>query len=189
VLGRLVGRIMARKNASMNEFAVETLDARTTDEVLEIGFGPGTAIAELARRAGEGHVVGIDLSDAMVRQAIRRNRAAVETGRVEIHQGSVLDLPFENGRFDRVLDVNSFHHWADQPRGLAEVRRALKRGGTFLLCLRGKHPTRSFLVAPGYSDQEFDLVHDLVAAAGFRDVRSRRRAIGGRVITCLIATR
>jgi ubiquinone/menaquinone biosynthesis C-methylase UbiE len=180
VVGRLVGRNMARKNAAMNRFAVETLDVRATDDVLEIGFGPGTTIAALARSAGR--VAGIDVSEAMVRQATRRNRGAVN---VELHRGSVVDLPFEDGRFDRVLDVNCFHHWPDQP----EVRRVLKAEGTLLLCLRGKHPTRTILVAPGYSDQEIDLVHDLVAAEGFHDVRSTRRAIGGRLITCLIATR
>jgi hypothetical protein len=69
------------------------------------------------------------------------------------------------------------------------VRRVLKAEGTLLLCLRGKHPTRTILVAPGFSDQEIDRVRDLVAAEGFHDVRSTRRAIGGRLITCLIATR
>lgn len=189
VLGRLVGRLMARKNAAMNRFAVETLAPRPDDAVLEIGFGPGVTIAELARRAGRGEVAGVDLSATMVRQAARRNRAAIAAGRVELREGSVLALPFADGRFDRVLDVNCFHHWPDQPRGLAEVRRVLKPDGTLLLCLRGKHPTRSLLVAPGYTDREVDLVRDLVAAAGFWDLRSSRDTVGRRAITCLLATR
>jgi ubiquinone/menaquinone biosynthesis C-methylase UbiE len=188
-VGGLIGHVMARKNAAMNRFAVDTLAARPTDEVLEIGFGPGTMIAELARSVDRGRVVGIDLSEAMVRQAMHRNRAAVADGRVELHEGSVLELPFADARFDRVFDVNCFHHWPDQPVGLAEVRRVLKPDATLLLCLRGKHPTRSFMVAPGYTDREVDLVRDLVAAAGFRDVRSNRRAIGSRMITCVLANR
>jgi ubiquinone/menaquinone biosynthesis C-methylase UbiE len=187
VLGRLVGGIMARKNVAMNRFAVEALDAQPTDEVLEIGFGPGLTIADLAKCAGR--VVGIELSEVMVRQANRRNRAAVDAGRVELLQGSVLELPFEDGRFDRALDVNCFHHWPDQPRGLAELRRTLQADGTLLLCLRGRHPTRKFMVAPGYTDEELDRVRDLVTAAGFRDLSSTRRTIGSRVITCLTATR
>lgn len=185
LLGGLVGHLMARKNAAMNRIAIEALEARPTDEVLEIGFGPGTTIAELARRAAR--VAGVDLSEAMVRQATRRNRAAVAAGRVELHAGSVLELPFEDARFDRALDVNCFHHWPDQEKGLAEVRRTLKANGRLLLCLRGRHPRRSFLVAPGYTEREIDLVRDLVAAAGFREVRARRTTLGGRVITCLIA--
>jgi hypothetical protein len=48
-----------------------------TDHVLEIGFGPGLAIQQVARLVPTGHVVGIDHSALMVQQAGRRNQAAV----------------------------------------------------------------------------------------------------------------
>jgi ubiquinone/menaquinone biosynthesis C-methylase UbiE len=57
------------------------LDVRPTDRVLEIGFGPGLAIAELARRITRGRVYGIDHSAVMVRQAGKRNAAAVHAQR------------------------------------------------------------------------------------------------------------
>lgn len=42
-------------------------------------------------------------------------------------------LPFPSGSGDLVLTTMSFHHWADQRRGLAEVRRVLAPGGRLLL--------------------------------------------------------
>ncbi|MFI7439401.1 hypothetical protein [Nonomuraea indica] len=67
-------------NRERNIWAVSLLDVQPTDRVLEIGFGPGfgpgVAIAEFADRATRGHVFGIDHSQAMVRQAARRNAAA-----------------------------------------------------------------------------------------------------------------
>jgi ubiquinone/menaquinone biosynthesis C-methylase UbiE len=51
-----------------------------TERVLEIGFGPGLAIAEMSRRVGDsGHVSGIDHSAVMLQQASKRNAAAVAT--------------------------------------------------------------------------------------------------------------
>jgi hypothetical protein len=44
LLGRFVGRLMAIKNARMNEFAVEMLDVQADDQALEIGFGHGRII-------------------------------------------------------------------------------------------------------------------------------------------------
>jgi ubiquinone/menaquinone biosynthesis C-methylase UbiE len=65
-------------NRQRNSWVVSLLDLRPADRVLEINFGPGLAIAELARRAGDsGHVYGIDHSDVMLPQAARRNAAAM----------------------------------------------------------------------------------------------------------------
>ncbi len=77
--GWLAGREMALRpsNRQRNRWAVALLDVGPTDRVLEIGFGPGIAIREAARRATRGRVAGIDHSPEMVRQATRRNAAAV----------------------------------------------------------------------------------------------------------------
>ena len=56
------------------EPAVALLDVQPQDHILEIGFGPGLVIRELARRATDGFVLGIDRSEVMVRQAAVRNR-------------------------------------------------------------------------------------------------------------------
>src|SRR5262244_1971638 len=102
-LGGLVGRLMAIKNAKMNEFAVEMLDIQPDDQALEIGFGHGRTIRMIAERAKAGFVAGIDISDVMVRQAAKYNLDLIVAGRAEVCQGSVADLPYEYGRFTKVL--------------------------------------------------------------------------------------
>src|SRR5918996_4943351 len=93
--GRLAGWEMALRpsNRKRNVWAVSLLDVQPTDRVLEIGFGPGIAVRELSRRASQGLVVGIDHSEVMLRQAARRNAAAVGRGSVELRLGSADDLP------------------------------------------------------------------------------------------------
>src|SRR5215468_2804317 len=94
--GRLAGRVMAHRpsNRQRNRWVVSLLDVRPADRVLEIGFGPGLAIAELSRRVGDaGHVYGIDHSDVMLRQAARRNAAAIAAGRVTLSRASADQLP------------------------------------------------------------------------------------------------
>jgi tRNA G46 methylase TrmB len=59
-------------NRQRNLWVVSVLDPRPTDRMLEIGFGPGIAIAAVARRVTHGRVYGADHSDPMVRKASRR---------------------------------------------------------------------------------------------------------------------
>ena len=84
-LGRLAGRIMAAKgdNNARARWAVAELDPKPDARVLEVGYGPGVAIALMAERLPDGTVVGVDSSDVMRAQASRRNRSAVAAGLVE----------------------------------------------------------------------------------------------------------
>jgi SAM-dependent methyltransferase len=69
----------------------------------------------------------------MVSQTRLHNAAAIETGRVDLHWGSVASLPFADGRFDRFLAVNSFHHWPQPEANLLEVKRVLRLGGVLVI--------------------------------------------------------
>jgi len=127
-VGNIAGWVMAHRpsNRRRNEWAVSLLDVQTADRVLEIGFGPGRAIAELARRSD--HVSGVDRSEVMLRQATRRNAAAIRSGRVTLAQGSVEELPFD-GPFDAILAVNTLGFWAEPAQQLAKLRGKLAPGG------------------------------------------------------------
>jgi SAM-dependent methyltransferase len=86
--GRFVGMILALKNRERNAWTISMLDIQPSDQVLEIGFGPGQAIQEVAKLTQNGFVAGIDLSDVMVAQASKRNSVAIRSGRVLLQQGA-----------------------------------------------------------------------------------------------------
>jgi cyclopropane fatty-acyl-phospholipid synthase-like methyltransferase len=77
--GSLVGMIMAVKNRERNAWTVALMDLEPGDHVLEIGFGPGQAIQEVAKLTPKGFVGGIDLSYTMLLQASKRNSAAIRS--------------------------------------------------------------------------------------------------------------
>ena len=83
--GRVTAWEMAHRpsNRQRSRWAVSLLGVQPADQVLELGFGPGVAIAELAR-TGAGHVYGVDHSGVMIRQASKRNAAAIRAGRVTL---------------------------------------------------------------------------------------------------------
>ena len=140
--GRVTAWEMAHRpsNRRRSAWVVSLLRVRPADRVLEIGFGPGVAVAELAR-AGAGRVYGIDHSAVMVRQASRRNAAAIKSGRVTLVRASVDQLPAAlDGPFDVILAVNSLAFWPAPAERLAELRRRLGPGGRIAVASQPRSP-------------------------------------------------
>ncbi|MEW1845542.1 class I SAM-dependent methyltransferase [Nonomuraea angiospora] len=169
VVGWAMGQMFAHRpsNRRRNSWAVSLLDVRPTDRVLEIGFGPGIAIAEFARRATRGHVFGIDHSQAMVRQATRRNAAAVRAHRVHLMRASVEELPGFGDPLDAILAVNSVGFWPDPVARLRELRRLLRPEGRIALVSQPRCPgaTRDTTVRAAQELQ------DLLTQVGFTHFR------------------
>src|SRR6266480_5278933 len=165
VPGRLAGWVMAHRSSNRQRslWVVSLLDVQPTDRVLEVGFGPGVAIAELARRATRGRVYGVDHSDVMVRQAGKRNAAAIRARRVELLHASVDRLPPFDEPLDAVLAVNSLGFWPDPARHLKELRRVLRPGGRIALVSQPRCPGAT----ADTTAQAGRELHDLLTGAGF----------------------
>lgn len=125
--GRLVGWFMAHRSSNRQRslWVVGLLDVRPDERVLEIGFGPGVAIAALAKRTR--HVYGIDHSQEMVRQARKRSAQ-----RAELTHTSVEHLPSYEP-LDAIMSVNSLGFWPDPDQRLVELRGLLRPGGRIAL--------------------------------------------------------
>jgi ubiquinone/menaquinone biosynthesis C-methylase UbiE len=187
VLGSVAGWVMANRasNRQRNRWVASLLNVQPTDRVLEIGFGPGLAIAELSRRVGPaGHVSGIDRSDVMLRQATRRNAAAIQAGRVTLTLGTVEQLPPAlDGPFDAILAVNSLGFWTAPVEPLEELRRRLTPDGRIAIASQPRCPgaTRSTsLDAAGE-------ITELLQAAGFTQTRAEILDLDPPVV-CVLAT-
>jgi SAM-dependent methyltransferase len=182
--GRAAGWVMAHResNRKRNIWAVGLLDVQPDDRVLELGFGPGIAIGELARRATRGLVVGVDHSEVMVRQASRRNAAAVSSGRVELRLGSAETLSGFDAPFDKILAVNSLMFWDDPVARLKELRGLLHPGGRIAIAFQPR--------APGSTDETAARAGEEIAghfaAAGFTDVRVETLALKPTAVVCVL---
>lgn len=134
-LGWLAGQVMLRRNRERVRWAVERLEPRDTDQVLEIGFGPGLSLQWIGPRVAG--LCGLDLSAQMVATARRRMRAFAH---VDLRQGSVMDPPDFARRFNKLLAINSFQFWPDPVAALTGLRRLMKPGGMAVIAVQPRHP-------------------------------------------------
>ena len=181
--GRAAGLLMAHRssNRARNAWAVSLLDLRPDDRVLEIGFGPGLAILQISRIATRGYVCGIDHSEAMLRQATRRNADGIRRGAVDLRLASVDALPAFDAPFDKILAVNARLFWSEPEARLEKLRPLLRPGGRIAVA----HQPRG----PGASDETSAAKGRQMAAelarAGFADVRVETLALKPVVVCAL----
>jgi SAM-dependent methyltransferase len=190
-LGRVAGWTMAFANAGMNRLTIESMTVQPTDQILEIGFGPGTLIERLARLVPDGFVAGIDPSETMLAQAMARNRATIEAGRVDLRLAGISAIPSADGRFDVVCTVNTIYFWPNPAEDLAELRRVLRGGGQVVITFRVKRLRDGRWVVsagtPAFRDHSLRGVRELLRQAGFEDIRGRLRRLPLVTAACITA--
>jgi demethylmenaquinone methyltransferase/2-methoxy-6-polyprenyl-1,4-benzoquinol methylase len=114
------------------EKGLELLGVRGGESVLEIGFGTGRSLVELARRVGaSGLVSGVDISEGMQEQATRTVEEAGCAGNVNLRVAAVPPLPFPDDAFDAAFMSFTLELFPMDviPEILGEVRRVLKPRG------------------------------------------------------------
>jgi len=127
---------------------VDAVVAAAPGRVLEVGCGWGELAEWIARETGA-VVVAIDLSPRMVELAVERG--------IDASVADVQALPFADGEFDLVVAAWMLYHVPDLQRGLSEIARVLRPGGTFVAATNSRlhlHELRE-LVGSGPSTLKF----------------------------------
>ncbi len=133
-LGHQILERMNRSHETMAVWGVSHFDVAEGDLILDIGCGGGRNIERFAAEIKSGKVVGIDYSDVSVEKSIKLNREAIDEGKVEVIQGSVSEMPFDDGTFDIVTGFETIYFWPDFINDLKEVNRVLKKDGLVFFC-------------------------------------------------------
>jgi len=131
------GEKMEHHHRNITEKAIRHMNLRPGERVLDLGCGSGWATRLLARLVadgpeGFGQVVGVDVSDEMIRQA---RAASKDFENILYVWGSAQQIPWEENFFDKMLSVESFYYYADQDRALAEVFRVMAPHGRLFILI------------------------------------------------------
>jgi ubiquinone/menaquinone biosynthesis C-methylase UbiE len=129
---RFYCRSFVRKIAQWREvgFFRAAAPMRPGAKVLEIGCGDGGGAGIFARAFAPGLYHGLDVDPAMIKVAARRRLGARGNNSLFL-LGDAERLPYDDETFDAVVNFGIIHHLPDWRRGVAEVARVLRPGGTF----------------------------------------------------------
>jgi ubiquinone/menaquinone biosynthesis C-methylase UbiE len=174
------GEEMEHHHISITQQTLALMGVKPGQKVLDLGCGAGWASRLLAQLVGggarPGQVVGLDVSDEMIRRA-RANSA--EFDNVLFVVGSALQIPWEENFFDKVLSVESFYYYADQDRALDELFRVLAPKGELYILInlyKDNHYSLRWveeLKVPVQARSEQEYI-ELLRDHGYEDVRAQR---------------
>ena len=130
------GEEMENHHISITQQTLARMELKPGDRVLDLGCGAGWASRLIADAVAHGdkpgQVIGLDVSDEMIRRA-RAGSTAYDNLMFVI--GSAQQIPWEENFFDKVLSVESFYYYADQDRALAELFRVLAPHGELFILI------------------------------------------------------
>src|SRR3954452_22513989 len=98
---------MAGKASERFLWAVDTLEVRPADRLLEVGCGHGIAVALVCERLTTGTITAIDRSAKMIEMATRRNREHLDAGRAALEAIALEHADLDDRRFDKVFAFTS----------------------------------------------------------------------------------
>jgi ubiquinone/menaquinone biosynthesis C-methylase UbiE len=130
-LGNIQLKSMNKEHTPVSLWGLKHLNIRPEDIILDVGCGGGINIKRMAENAKK--VYGIDYSIESVKLSKEVNEKLISEGKVEIKEGNVKSLPFEDDTFDIVTAFETVYFWPDIEKCFGEVKRVLKPGGTFLI--------------------------------------------------------
>src|SRR5262245_166619 len=113
---------MAKTASDRFLWAVDTLQVRPAEHLLEIGCGHGVAVSLICERLTTGTITAIDRSPKMIEMARRRNREHVDAGRAELEAVALEDADLGEQRFDKVFAFNVAPFWQQPEAALGAVR-------------------------------------------------------------------
>jgi len=114
-----------------NPTAIDSLQPGET--VVDLGCGAGMDVFIAARQVGSaGHVIGVDMTEAMIEKA-RANAAAAAVTNVEFRLGRIEELPIEDESVDAILSNCVINLSPEKELVYAEAYRVLRPGGRLMI--------------------------------------------------------
>jgi ubiquinone/menaquinone biosynthesis C-methylase UbiE len=170
------GDSMERGHRPVGEQAIARMRVPAGAHVLDVGCGSGWAARLLAQQAGEGHVIGIDVSDEMISVA---REQSINVANLEFQIASAEKLPFPDNTFTHAFSMESLYYYAAINKALSEIARVLQPGGLFVTVVdlyRENLPSHQWIGTLKVPVQLLSTAEyrSLLEGAGFINIRDER---------------
>jgi len=192
----LFGRVVMSKvfdlgNAALNSFMKQQLEPEENDHVLEIGFGTGKLLNEIAKLINKGLIEGIDISETMVKIAKRKNKKFISQGKIIIKHGDFEKESYDDNSFTKICSVNTIYFWSEPNLIIRKIFNILKPGGKLIFAFEDKeqivHRALDFDIFHVYSENE---IKELLKLNGFsRKIYVRSKWLKSKKFHCCIAVK
>lgn len=168
--GKVAGWLMARENKARSSWLVEQLDIQPYQHILEVGYGTGNALQEVAGRLKIGYLAGIDHSLSMYQQAYRKNKSYIEQQLLHLHFGDLRELSYPTHYFHTIYGSNVHFFWKDPQAEFIRLSSLLKSNGKLVMVFQPRWARQEDAIRQSAEKLRNDYIE-----AGLIDVRIEYR--------------
>ena len=122
-----------KRHAALAEWALDFVEIKEDDNILDIGCGGGANVARMLERCPKGTVNGVDFAPAAINIARMLNSKAIQSERCRIVGGNAKMLPVIKDTINLATAFETVYYWPAFEECVAEAFRVLKSGGHFLI--------------------------------------------------------
>ncbi len=112
--------------------AIRQLKGEKPQMMLDVATGTGDLAIEALKLNPE-QIIGVDISEGMLEVGRKKIAKSNNQDRIELKYGDSENLPFEENTFDAVTVAFGVRNFENLQKGIAEIYRVMKPGGTFVV--------------------------------------------------------
>lgn len=161
--------MMEFRNRGFYKVIIGRLSPRPGEHILEIGYGPGLGIYQIANSYPGCMISGIDFSELMFQKASKRNKKFIDKGIVHLQFGDALTLE-QNDKFDKIFCVNVIYFWNDLNLAFTKIYDMLRKKGEFLIYMDHMNSLEKAKFLADFCKYSVDEVEMKLKNAGFTDI-------------------
>ena len=132
---------------SWRKKVVQLVSKNNPKQILDIATGTGD-LAIMMSQLNPDKIIGLDISAGMLDVGKRKIANVNLSDKIDMVVGDSENMPFDDNTFDAITVSFGVRNFANLDKGLTEIKRVLKPGGTFVV-LETSNPTK-FPFKQGY---------------------------------------
>lgn len=168
-LGKLVSKMMEFRNRGFYKVIIGRLSPHPGEHILEIGYGPGLGVYQIANSYPGCRISGIDFSELMFQKASERNKKFIDKGIVRLQFGDALTLE-QIDKFDKIFCVNVIYFWNDLNLAFKKIFSMLQEKGEFLIYMDHMNSLEKAKFLADFCKYPVEEVETKLKNAGFTDI-------------------
>jgi cyclopropane fatty-acyl-phospholipid synthase-like methyltransferase len=170
MFGKLVSLLLQVRNKQFYIKIIRDLELKKGDKIFEIGYGPGAGIHMITKNTKDCVIHGIDFSELMYNQAVKRNKKFIDTGNVKLSFGDFLALTPELEKYHKIFCVNVIYFWSDLNFVFKKIHAMLEKDGIFCIYMAHAKDLDKNKFTSEFNKYSIEKVVDELKLAGFLKV-------------------
>ncbi|HWK05499.1 MAG TPA: class I SAM-dependent methyltransferase [Puia sp.] len=178
--GKLAACLLSMKSKQRSDWTIEQLNIQPYQHILEVGYGAGHILQEVAHRLKVGFLAGIEHSIPLYQQAYRRNKRFIQQQLLQLHIGDLNELSYPPHYFHSIYGSDP-HFFGQEPQlEFMRLSSLLKSRGRLVMVFQPREARKEAAI-----HQAGERIREDYEAAGLTNIRIEYRDMYP--VTCIAA--